>query len=111
MPLMKHYEMLRNVSRTFALSIEQLPDPVRDIITIAYLLFRVSDCLEDHDQMYSDRKARLLRLWAGVMRGQASIKDFLADMSDIKSGGDPEIEVALKADEVLDALIQLPRLP
>jgi farnesyl-diphosphate farnesyltransferase len=32
-------------------------------------------------------------------------------MSDIKSGGDPEIEVALKADEVLDALNQLPRLP
>ena len=111
MPLMKHYEMLRNVSRTFALSIEQLPDPVRDIITIAYLMFRVSDCLEDHDQMYSERKAHLLRLWAGAMQGKESVKDFLADMSDIESGGDPEIEVALKADEVLDALNQLPRLP
>src|SRR5215210_5869283 len=43
--LRHEYEMLRAVSRTFALSIEQLPRVLRDSITIAYLLLRVSDCL------------------------------------------------------------------
>ncbi len=43
------YEMLRNVSRTFALSIEQLPGLQREAVTVAYLLFRVADCIEDHD--------------------------------------------------------------
>ena len=111
MPFMKHYEMLRNVSRTFALSIEQLPLPVRDVVTIAYLMFRVSDCIEDHDEMQPDRKAKLLRLWAGVMQGQADIQDYLKSVSDIDAKGDPEIEVALQADEVLDALNELPKIP
>ena len=52
-----HYRMLRQVSRTFALSIEQLPQPLRDAITIAYLLFRVSDCLEDNPKMTPREKA------------------------------------------------------
>jgi len=111
MPMMKHYEMLRNVSRTFALSIEQLPVPVRDVVTIAYLMFRVSDCLEDHDEMPPERKANLLRLWADVMRGQQIVQKFLDGMSDIDAKGDPEIEVALQADEVLDALNELPQIP
>ena len=60
MPCNKHYAMLRKVSRTFALSIEQLPPPVCDIITIAYLMFRVADCIEDHANMPPERKAQLL---------------------------------------------------
>ncbi len=93
MPMMKHYEMLRNVSRTFALSIEQLPLPVRDVVTIAYLMFRVSDCLEDHDAMLPDRKAGLLRLWAEVLQGQVPVEKFLQGLSDIEAKGDPEIEL------------------
>ena len=63
-------ESLRNVSRTFAISIEQLPLALREAVTIAYLLFRVSDCLEDHEQLEPSRKAELLRLWAQVLNGQ-----------------------------------------
>ena len=50
---MNHYEMLRNVSRTFSLSIEKLPSVLRDTITIAYLLFRIADCIEDHSTIDS----------------------------------------------------------
>ena len=64
---MNSYEMLRNVSRTFALSIEQLPGLQREAVTVAYLLFRVADCIEDHDMLDAPTKARLLRLWAGVL--------------------------------------------
>lgn len=111
MPCNKHYEMLRKVSRTFALSIEQLPPPVCDIITIAYLMFRVSDCIEDHDTMPPERKAHVLRLWADVLQGQKPVQDYLNAVSDIDAKGDPEIEVALQADEVLNALHELPHIP
>jgi farnesyl-diphosphate farnesyltransferase len=107
----KHYDMLRKVSRTFALSIEQLPHPVCDIITIAYLMFRVADCIEDHDAMLPERKAILLRQWAGVLQGHETSEKFLQGMSDIDANGDPEVEVALQADEVVQALNGLPRIP
>lgn len=40
-------EMLPRVSRTFALSIEALPDRVRDAIRVSYLLCRIIDTIED----------------------------------------------------------------
>jgi farnesyl-diphosphate farnesyltransferase len=40
-------ELLPSVSRTFALTIRVLPRPLRDPVTIAYLLCRIADLLED----------------------------------------------------------------
>jgi len=40
-------ELLHKTSRTFALSIPVLPQPTRREVTVAYLLFRVADTLED----------------------------------------------------------------
>lgn len=39
--------LLAETSRTFALSIPRLPQPVRDEVTLAYLLFRIADTFED----------------------------------------------------------------
>lgn len=39
--------LLRLTSRTFALSIPELPEPTRRAIALAYLLFRVADTFED----------------------------------------------------------------
>jgi farnesyl-diphosphate farnesyltransferase len=39
--------LLLKTSRTFALSIPMLPEPVRGQVTTAYLLFRIADTLED----------------------------------------------------------------
>lgn len=38
---------LEKTSRTFALAIPRLPEPTRRAVTVAYLLFRVADTLED----------------------------------------------------------------
>ena len=38
--------MVRQVSRTFALSIEQLPPLLRDAVSVAYLMFRIADGIE-----------------------------------------------------------------
>ena len=100
--------MLRNVSRTFAISIEQLPAGLSKAVTIAYLLFRVSDCLEDTDELERDRKAELLRLWAKVLDGNTPVASLTEAVAHLDSN-DPEVYVAQHADQLLDALYKLPK--
>jgi farnesyl-diphosphate farnesyltransferase len=40
-------DLLLRTSRTFALSIPRLPEPMRMEVTVAYLLFRIADTFED----------------------------------------------------------------
>lgn len=75
--MQQHYQLLRQVSRTFALSIEQLPPQLRDPFTIAYLLLRISDTLEDHPALPAHRKEELLLWWDAVLRGDADAAAFL----------------------------------
>lgn len=100
-------DTLRNVSRTFALSIEQLPMALRDSVTIAYLLFRVSDCLEDHHELDRSRKAELLRIWADVLNGDVSVDSLTNSITHLDEN-DPEVYVAQNAHEILDKLSRLP---
>lgn len=104
---MNHYEMLRAVSRTFALSIEKLPPVLREAVTIAYLLFRISDCIEDHATISPDRKAQLLRLWGGILKGTSPAANLTAELEDLDSN-DPEVYVARHADRVMDYLNNQP---
>lgn len=104
---MNHYEMLRNVSRTFALSIEQLPPVLRDTVTVAYLLFRVADCLEDHGDIARERKAHLLRLWGDILSGSRPPDDLISQLSDLDDT-DPEVHVARRADVVMQHLNNVP---
>jgi len=99
--------MLRNVSRTFALSIEQLPGVQREAVTVAYLLFRVADCIEDHELLDAVTKARLLRLWADVLKNGAPAATLTAEL-DRLDGSEPEVYVAQHADTVTGALERLP---
>lgn len=100
-------ETLRNVSRTFAISIEQLPSGLREAVTIAYLLFRVSDCLEDHDELDRVRKAELLRLWAQVLENSTPVTALTSALAHLDES-DPEVYVARHADQLLDELHKLP---
>jgi farnesyl-diphosphate farnesyltransferase len=49
-------ELLVRTSRTFALSIPELPEPTRREVTAAYLLFRVADTLEDATRWSPERQ-------------------------------------------------------
>lgn len=101
------YRMLRGVSRTFALSIEQLPQGLRDSITIAYLLFRVSDALEDDEDLPAHEKAALLRTWVRVLEGGAPVEELTSAIASLDPNN-PEIEVAQQAGNVMSALHSLP---
>ncbi|TVQ20411.1 MAG: hypothetical protein EA382_15070, partial [Spirochaetaceae bacterium] len=66
------YRLLRQTSRTFALSIEGLPGVLRDEIATSYLLLRVSDYFEDHESLPTDQKIRLLEQWHAVLSAEAA---------------------------------------
>ena len=105
---MDKYEMLRRVSRTFALSIEQLPGILRDSITLAYLLLRVSDCLEDCDTIPVEEKPNLLRLWTAILGKVEPVESLLNRIAYLDGEHDDEIRVAQHADYVLNQYSHLP---
>jgi len=68
-------ELLHAASRTFAIGIDLLPEPLRSEIEVAYLLLRVSDYLEDNESMPADRKVPLLETWVRVLREEEPVED------------------------------------
>lgn len=105
--MQKQYQMLTQVSRTFALSIEQLPRILRDSITISYLLLRIADCLEDHEALVAEYKAELLRSWACILEGTEPLKNLTDGIRDLDSS-DPEVFLAQNAHLVIGQLSNLP---
>jgi farnesyl-diphosphate farnesyltransferase len=99
--------MVRLVSRSFALSLENLPGLLSDTAIIAYLMFRVSDFLEDNDAMTPQRKVELLNLWINILSGEAGPDALAEHLADIDPS-DPEAVVAQQASEVLACLRKLP---
>lgn len=67
-------ELLRAASRTFAIGIDLLREPLRAEVRIAYLLLRVSDYLEDNEEMEPAEKVRLLQLWERVLAGERDVE-------------------------------------
>ncbi len=60
--------ILPHVSRTFALTIPQLPEPIRTVVANAYLLCRIADTIEDEPAIAAaETQAYLQRLTAAVM--------------------------------------------
>jgi farnesyl-diphosphate farnesyltransferase len=96
-------ELLHAASRTFALGIDLLPDPLRNEIEVAYLLLRVSDYLEDNDRMPPDRKVDLLERWARVLQGEEPVEDLAEMLRDVPDET-PDALVARNAEQVVQAL-------
>jgi len=59
--------LLEKTSRTFALSIPQLPEPTRREVGVAYLLFRIADTLEDAETWLPERQVKALFAFAELM--------------------------------------------
>jgi farnesyl-diphosphate farnesyltransferase len=77
---------LPSVSRTFALAIRVLPDPLRDPVTIAYLLCRLADVLEDATGCDPAVRIEGLELLAeGLASGSASPEDLAAALAHAES--------------------------
>ena len=100
-------DLLRMASRTFAIGIEQLPAVLCDAGTVAYLLLRVSDYLEDNEEMPAEKKIELLNLWADVLNGSANVSDLTSPILDADTST-PDAVVAQHAEDILARLELLP---
>lgn len=62
-------DLLEKTSRTFALSIPVLPEPTREQVMIAYLLFRVADTFEDAAQWPPRKRIEALQEFRDLLGG------------------------------------------
>lgn len=58
---------LQKVSRTFALTIPRLPDPLDEQIGLGYLIFRISDTFEDATEWPPEKRARHLEEFSELL--------------------------------------------
>ena len=104
---MNSRDLLRTASRTFAIGIERLPGVLCEAATIAYLLLRVSDYLEDNEEMKTDQKVGLLNLWVNVLREEADIETLTSHFAHADTAN-PDAIVAQHSKEILLQLRSLP---
>jgi farnesyl-diphosphate farnesyltransferase len=100
-------DLLRTASRTFAIGIEQLPGILCDAGTVAYLLLRVSDYLEDNEDMPAQKKIVLLNLWAEILKGNAKVEELTSQTQNIDASN-PDAVVAQHTKDILLRLSSLP---
>ena len=63
------YDLLPRVSRTFALNIRILPGELRPAVTVAYLLFRYADTIEDAPGLASEDRVELFEAFLDRLDG------------------------------------------
>nr|VFJ56414.1 MAG: farnesyl-diphosphate farnesyltransferase [Candidatus Kentron sp. DK]VFJ65382.1 MAG: farnesyl-diphosphate farnesyltransferase [Candidatus Kentron sp. DK] len=83
---------LDGVSRTFALTIPQLPEKLRIPVGNAYLLCRICDTIEDEPSLLIAQKEQFADQFVRVVRGDAPVGEFSRALSGSLTGGIPEAE-------------------
>ncbi len=66
------YELLRDVSRSFYLSIRALPRALREPVALAYVLARSTDTITDTTAVAIDLRTAMLDSFAGAIQGKES---------------------------------------
>src|SRR5579863_1023004 len=78
--------ILPHVSRTFALTIPQLPPALRTPVTSAYLLCRIADTIEDEPALSPDTTLVLLQRFVAVVSGREDAERLARDLAPQLSG-------------------------
>jgi len=81
------WQILEGVSRSFALTIPQLPAGLSDIIANAYLLCRIIDTIEDEEGLGIEQKRFFLQEFIGVTNGEISAAKFADALFPLLSNG------------------------
>ncbi len=101
-------QALRAHSRTFAIPIALLPEPIERAVTCAYLLCRVADCIEDTEAWAPPEKDRLYRALLDVLaepQADSSLTHFVVELR-----AAPLVEDAALAHEDYSLMLQLGRV-
>lgn len=74
------HRMLQGVSRTFALTIPQLPAGLDRAVSNAYLLCRIADTIEDDAGLSFEEKQRYSEQFIAIVEGRVEADAFAADL-------------------------------
>jgi farnesyl-diphosphate farnesyltransferase len=85
-------ETLKKVSRSFALTIPELPQGLGRAVTNAYLICRIIDTIEDDEELPLDKKAYFFEEFVKVINAEAPAGPFAEDLYALLSDSitDPE---------------------
>jgi farnesyl-diphosphate farnesyltransferase len=83
---------LQGVSRTFALTIPQLPDKLRLQVGNAYLLCRITDTIEDEASLTIEQKENYANEFIRVVKGDVSADHFATTFCQGITDSTPEAE-------------------
>ncbi len=89
--------LLQDVSRTFALTIPQLPHRLRWPVTNAYLLCRIADTVEDEPALSLAQKQAFLDRLVQMIAGREDATPFARDLGSLLSSSTTEQERDLVA--------------
>jgi len=84
--------ILPKVSRTFALTIPQLPPALREVVANAYLLCRIADTIEDEPAFSAEQKGRYENAFVDAVIGRIDAREFAADIAPRLSDATSESE-------------------
>jgi farnesyl-diphosphate farnesyltransferase len=87
--------LLPGVSRTFALTIPQLPDELRGVVTNAYLLCRIADTIEDEVALSPEEKHWFSEWFVDVVAGRRPAGPFASELEPKLSASTLEAERVL----------------
>ncbi|MCY4050231.1 MAG: phytoene/squalene synthase family protein [Gammaproteobacteria bacterium] len=73
-------QILVGVSRTFALTIPQLPDALQDVVGNAYLLCRIADTIEDEQYLDIEKKHQFTEFFIRVVSGEETAEKFAKEL-------------------------------
>lgn len=85
-------DLLERVSRTFALTIPQLPPQLRNVVTNAYLLCRIVDTIEDESGLGAGEKRRFCTQFSAVVAGESPAASFACELAPRLSAATPAAE-------------------
>lgn len=88
---------LQHVSRTFALTIPQLPDGLRQVVGNAYLLCRIADTIEDDKELPAKTKRAFAERFIDVVAAREPATGFARELAPILSSHTPPAERELIA--------------
>ena len=77
--------ILQGVSRTFALTIPQLPEPLRHVVGNAYLLCRIADTIEDEPALSAAQKHSFTEHFVEVVAGRETADRFARELCPLLS--------------------------
>jgi 4,4'-diapophytoene synthase len=90
-----HEDLLLGVSRTFALTIPQLPTGLRQAVTNAYLLCRIADTIEDDPLLDADTKDRFHSAFLQAVATGCGADDFATELAPLLAPSTLAAEVEL----------------